>query len=545
MPLIHQVTEHNFLEERKKGEKIISKKFNKYDSLQQLDDDISLHKELAKQFQDPTIWAYATLKDKQTKPLRLFYYQDLFVNDKCRFVYVTASNQIGKTYGICVKALHHGLHVPNASVMIISKSEQQAVMVLDEIKWMLKGARIDYESIIGDIENRTELHIKGPNGSVSVIRCFPPTTKALGFPSTLTICDEINFWEKIGELTPIEYYDQVIEPRSNMTKSWSHDFLTMGQIIFISNPNGKKGIGWRTFNVDNRFNNYRYCWLAYPGNTIEEYSDAKNRLPPYRFASIFAAEYVSSEGGFISIEQYEQFESYRAPFVIPAGCTLFLGGDVGGEDIKSKNRDFNILYGVILIENVINPAYPRVRVVYRKQWPAGTKKQEIYNEIKRLSELEGVTIGMFGYDKVGVGDKMKNDLIDQGILTEYQIESLTYSLPNKSDVYINLQALFEQDMIEGTEIPQLKEQILGLEVKQPEGSVHLKIHHRTEGTHDDDPDALANACYVAKRSGAVPVGLSIVKTDIKESSIDEDCRHFKRHHDSDGELVCSECEEYL
>ncbi len=544
--LVHQVNEQNFLAEREAGEKVVSKKFKKYLLLKELSDQDVLRRELAKQFRDPTVWAFATLKDKQTKSLRQFYYQDLFVNDKNRFVYVTASNQIGKTYAICVKGLHHALHVHNASVMIISKSEQQAVMVLDEIKWMLKGAKINYQELVGEIENRTELHLKGPNGSVSVIRCFPPTTKALGFPATLTICDEINFWEKIGELSPVEYYDQVIEPRSNMTKSWSHDFLTMGQIIFISNPNGKRGIGWRTFSSDDRFSNYRYCWLAYPGNTHDEYKAAKNRLPPYRFASIYAAEYVSAEGGFISMEQYEQFESYNVNLAIPVGTTLFLGGDVSGEDVRSKNRDFNVLYGVIHVANEINPSYPRIRVVYRKEWPAGSKKQLLYNEIKRLSELDGVTIGMFGYDKVGVGDKMKNDLIDQGILTEYQIESLTYSLPNKSDVFINLQALFEQDMIEGTVIPKLKDQILGLEVKQPEGSTHLKIHHRTEGMHDDEPDALANACYVAKRFASVPVGLSIVDKGKRHYEPEEViCRHPKRHHDKFGELICSECGEFL
>ena len=322
------------------------------------------------------------------------------------------------TFAICVKGLHHALHVPNASVVIVSKSEQQAVMVLDEIKWLMKRARIDYSEQVGEIENRTELHLKGPRGSISVIRCFPPTTSVLGFPATLEMLDEINFWEKIGELSPIEYYDQVLEPRTNMTKSWSHPFLTMGQIIFISNPNGKRGIGWRTYSSDNRFNCYKYCWLAYPENTLEEYNEAKKRLPSYRFASIYAAEYVSAEGGFITLDQYNLFANWNIPLTIPPGSILFLGGDFGGEDIKSKNRDLNVLYGVVQVENTNAPNFPRIRVVYRKEWPSGTKKSLIYAEIARLNEMEEITIAKFAYDKVGVGDKLKNDLIDQGILSE-------------------------------------------------------------------------------------------------------------------------------
>src|SRR3990167_3135369 len=504
MPLIHQITEHNFTEELEKGLVELNKKFSSLDELRNSKlDKIEFEQKLAFLLRDPTIWAYATLKDKQNNPLKLFPWQDKVINDTNRFVYVNASNQVGKSFCICIKSLHHALHTHNASVMLISKSEQQAVMLLDEIKWLLKRAKIDYSPNLGEIQNRTELQIRGPQGSISIIRSFPPTTAVLGFPSTLTICDEINFWEKINELSPIEYYDQVIEPRSNMTKSWTHPFLTMGQIVFISNPNGKKGIGWRTYSEDKRFNCYSYCWLAYPKNTLEEYEEARKRLPSYRFASIYAAEFVSAEGGFIEQEQYDDFVKYNSPLIIPPGSTLFLGGDFAGEDVKSKNRDDNVLFGVVQVENKNAPNFPRVRVVYYKEWPAGTNKNIIYDEISRLGSLPTITIGSFAYDKVGVGDQIKMDLIGLGILSEYQIESLTYSLPNKSEVFLNAQRVFSLGMIEGREIPKLREQIMALEVTQPEGSVHLKIHHRTETIRDD-------FCFVAgtlvlTNKGQVPI----------------------------------------
>ena len=444
-----------------------------------------LKRETAVQFRDPTIWAYATLLDNQHHRLTLYPFQDKIINDTHRFIHVTGANQIGKSLTICVKALHHALFVPNASVMIVSASEQQAVMILDEMKWLLRRATIPYNKLIGEVENRTELHLQGPQNSVSVIRCFPPTKSALGFHATLLILDEVAFWEKISELTPTEYYDQVLEPRTNMTKSWTHPFLTMGQIFFITNPNGQNGIAWRSFAQDERFHCYRFCWLAYPKNTLEDYNEAKKRLPSYRFASIFAAEYVNADGGFITMQQYNHFISFDVPLIIPENSQLYLGGDFAGEDIKSKSGDNNVLIGVV---QVAEGNKMKLRLVYYKEWKSGTKKSIIYEEIARLKTK--FTIVKFCYDKVGVGDKIKNDLIDQGILNAYQVESLTYSLENKSEVYLNFQAIMEMGSLEGCDIPSIRNQIFGLVVEQKHGSTHLKIHHATESTHDD-------ACFVA------------------------------------------------
>jgi hypothetical protein len=549
--IIKVINEQNYLEERQSGQNELDRKFALLDELNNKSiSELDLKKGLAELFKDPTIWAYGTLRDKQGDPLRLWPYQDSFVNDRNRFVQVTASNQIGKTYGMIVKALHHAIHVPNASVVIVSRSEQQAIMILDEIKWMMKRAKMPYQELVGEIENRTELHIEGPDNTVAVIRCFPPTTSVLGFPATLEILDEVGFWEKVGDLTPTEYYDQVLEPRTNQTKNWAHSFLTMGQICMISNPNGQQGLMWRTYSEDERFNQYVFCWLSCKHNTVEEYNLARNRLPSYRFASIYAAEYVSVDGGFITLEEYRRFARANVDFVIPPGSSLYLGGDFAGEDVKGKSRDRNVLYGAIHVPNPNNPVFPKTRIVYRMVWPAGTPKKIVYEEIERLSQL--ASISRFAYDKVGVGDSVKNDLIERGILNEYQIESLTYSLPNKSDVYLNFQSMLKQDLVEGRDIPELRDQLLSLKVEQPEGSVHLKIHHKREGIHDDEPDALANVCWVARLSGSAPVSVSIIEFGSVEDLHNQDgeepeCKHHSRHHDKFGNLICSnpDCGEEL
>lgn len=502
--ILDEINESNFLEKREEGNKELQVKFDSWDRLGKLRSSMRVEefkKKAAYLWRDPTIWAYSVLRDKENKPLRVHPFQDKIMNDKNRFVHVHAANQIGKTWALAIiKGLHHLFYVNNASIMIISSKEDQAIGILDEMKWMINRAKVNYKGFVGDVNNRTEMQVEISKNNISVARTFPPTTAILSFPATLIIMDEDNFWEKIGELFPIEFYDQCIEPRANTTKNWRHPFLTMGQIIGISNPNGQQGLGWRCLS-DERFNNYIYNWLAKPDNTLKEYLFHKNRLPSYRFASIFAATYEDVAGGFITQDQYNQFASYNHRLIIPRDKTLYLGGDFVSEDPKGKGRDWTVLYGVIQVRRVEKDAedrLPRIKVVYWKEWEPGTKTTEIYAEIRRLVN-SGVQIGKFAYDRVGVADKIYNDLIDRGILSKYNIEVLTYSLPNKSDVYINFQTLFEQGLIEGCDIPKLKEQLMGLKVEQPLGSVHLKIHHRTEGIKDDHPDALANACFAAKR----------------------------------------------
>ena len=528
--IIDEINESNFLEKRREGEIELQAKFDSWDRLKKLNlSDDEFEKKAAWLCRDPTIWTYGILKDPQNNSFKSYTFQDRLMNDKHRFVHITAANQVGKTIGAGVnKGLHHAIYTNNASVMIISSKEDQAKRVLDEMKWTMKKARIKFDPIIGEIENREELHLLSPDGvSTSVIRTFPPTTAILGYPATLIIMDETGFWEKISDLTPSEFYEQCVEPRTNATKNWKHPFLTMGQIVSITNPNGEQGLAYKLFN-DERYHNYIYNWLAKPDNTLEEYLAAKKRLPTYRFASIYAATYMNPEGGFITLDQYKEFIKHDTPLILPDKGNLFLGGDFASEEAKSKNTDWTVLYGVIQLPRE-KTKVPRIRIVYMKEWPPHTKTSVVYQEIERLSK--SINITKFAYDRIGIGDKVLNDLIDRGILSKNKIEPLTYSLPNKSDVYLNFQSLFEHGLIEGKEMPKFQQQLFGLKVTQPEGSIHIKIHHKTEGIKDDHPDALANACYAAKRLvGATPSIHPIKKS--KEVSKEQ-----KRYL-----LVCPACE---
>jgi hypothetical protein len=512
--IIEEITETNYEDKIKEGDHRVDIKLEKFE---RQGEDIDWFKLF-----DPTIWAYKILKDKQNKPLKLRGYQDKIINDKHRFVVVAAANQIGKTWALgCVKAIHHAIHVNNASVLVVSKSEPQAIMILDEIKWMMKRAHIKFDSIIGEVENRTELHIKSPDGiGTSVIRCLPTTTGVLSYLATLIICDEIGFWE-IENMKQTEYFNRVIVSRTNETKNWKNDHFTMGQIVCISNPNAQQGVLWSLWN-DPDYNQYRYCWLANPSNSLEEYNSWKRKLPTDEFDSVYAATFSSASGGFITTEEYNDAIKEQYSVFPPPNQSICLGGDFAGEDTVSRDVDETILFGGMRIRE---GKLDKVKIIYYKQFPLRTKKENVYNEIKSLTN-----VSHFAYDKAGVGDSVKNDLIDKHILSEYQIESLTYSLPNKSEVYYNMKHLFEQRRLMIPDLPKLKEQLMGLRFEKTEGG-YIKVHHAREGLHDDWADALANCCWATLRSSGIPVEATFVEPQVKIEKKEKTLRYCERCQD--------------
>src|SRR3990167_4313522 len=229
--LIEKITEANFEAKREEGRIRVEEKLksinNQLNNYAATTDIASIEKPAINWylFFDPTIWAYKVLKDKQGKSLILRGFQDKILNDKHPLILIAGANQVGKTYSIAVKAVHHALHVNNASVLIISRSEQQAFFILDEIKLLMKAANIPFEDVIGKIENRTELHLNNANGvGISAIRCLPPTQSVYAYPATLIICDEIGFWE-IDGMTHAEFFYKVIMSRINETKNWTKNCI--------------------------------------------------------------------------------------------------------------------------------------------------------------------------------------------------------------------------------------------------------------------------------------------------------------------------------
>lgn len=491
---------------------------------------------------DPTLWANTILRDEQGKKWRNWGFQDVVLNDKSRFVLVAASNQVGKTQTAVIKALHHALHVKNASVIIGSRTEEQSIRVLDQIKGMMRRSKISFEEIVDKVDNRTELHFSLDKINVSIIKCVPATEAALGYPASLLILDEFGFWENADYL-----YEQVFEPRTNAMKDIFDPEFTMGQVFIISNPNGMGNKFHQLFKRDPRYSTYRFCWLARPLNKYEDYLAHKERLgsTQWWFDSVYAAEFSEASGGFIT---YKEWLDATKPYEegINPGLDLHLGLDKTGEDTKPSDKlDWSWLIGVHVREN---EGKKTVEMAYWKSWygkdyvyykEEGKTGNQIYDELERLQKtcpVSGIT-----YDKVGVGDSVLHDLLDRQIFTESQINPQTFSLPNKTDIYNNMKSLFEKRLIRIPADSTLKEQLLGLRFERTEAG-HLKIHHASENLKDDAPDALACSCWQALRVSGGQASFSFIPTPEPKTKGRQESSLFPKK----GMMLaaCQNCYEY-
>jgi len=495
-------------------------------------------------FTDPTIWAYAMLNDEEDNPLKLFAHQDMVINDKNPHVQMSTGRQIGKTTMLSVKSLHHAIFVPNANVVMVSRSQDQATLLLDNIKGMIRRSNIPgWDDMLGDVQNRMEMDIRPNNKSLSKLRCMPPTERGRGFSATLLPLDENAFWEGGTEESDRdqEYlYQSIFEPTVAATRLRKHPFLTMGQIISSSSPNGQQGVFWNMWN-DARFSHYRFDWRTKPGNTQEAYDAQKLSMARIRFDSEYAALFVSQVGGFITQQEFTNSLSKDTRFGVDPTKSLFLGLDTAGSDTKSRDVDLSVMYGGHVVREDGKP--PIVVCTYGMEFPKRVKKGIIFDEIKRLNN--NYSLAKLAYDKMGVGDSIAENLIkDKMILSEGQVMKLTYSGPQKSEVYYNLKMLFEQGRIRMPYgiYPQLKEQLMGLTFTRTDAG-HLKQLQKNR-MHDDHADAFANFCYSAVRSEGGPVYAGIVsevKLKTKNSPLKYDCNACGDTFTNFGANKCPYC----
>jgi hypothetical protein len=251
---------------------------------------------------DPTIYAYAFFKDPKDsrKPLKLYCYQDVVINDPNKRVLFVAANQIGKTLSCgSVKGCKYALQNPGTTTLITSKTLPQSKDVLRQIKQLLSTGVLDYKYDIGDFENRTEIYFKhfeeyedwdvDLGKSFTKIRelpqsriiCVPATEAALGYPADLVILDEIHFY-KDGDY----FFKQIIQPRTYTTK---------GQILAFTNPNGQQGVVWEWAN-DPAWSKYYFDFLDCPTNTRKEFDRLCVSMTREQIDSTLLAKFTDPEG---------------------------------------------------------------------------------------------------------------------------------------------------------------------------------------------------------------------------------------------------------
>jgi hypothetical protein len=460
--------------------------------------------------QDYTVYAYAFLKNPRDakRPLRLYPYQDIIINDQHNRIVFAAANQIGKSICLCVKALIFAMNNPGTTVLMTSKTETQSKDLIRQIKSFLRNSSLDSESDIGETETKTELYIKHfEYQSVydadldktfekkvylkeSRIICTPATEAALGYAVDLALEDELGFYEN-GEY----FHNQILQPRTYTTK---------GQIIIFSNPNGQQGILWALWN-DPFYHKYKFNFLDCPTNTQEEFDRLCSNLTREQIDSTLLAIFTSPEGGFFTLEERKEMQEARSsilPFVITQPLYIFF------DWAKTGDRTVRTI-GVPIKKNTTDWA-DEVYIYEMKEYPHGTPYSDIIDEdLKELvNNIKPKNIAMVGWDNTGVGKGLE-DFVNRIEQLGVQCMPVEFSLQNKSRIYTLFKLLAENRRIKIPMVDECNKQLSMLRFKKTARGL-LQVHHENERDRDDFPDAIAGLCSLIIQPENVPVTCEII-----------------------------------
>ena len=462
--------------------------------------------------QDYTIYAYAFLKDPRNsgKPLKLYPYQDLIINDPHRRIVFAAANQIGKSICLCVKALIFAFNNPGTTTLMTSRTETQSKDLVRQIKSFLRNSSLDAEMDIGGTETKTELYIKhfeykdvydaDLNKSFtkkvylkeSRIICTPATEAALGYAVDLGLEDELFFYDN-GE----HFHFQILQPRTYTTK---------GQIIIFSNPNGQQGIGWKLWN-DPFYHRYRFNFLDCPTNTQKEFDLLSKTLTREQIDSTMLAIFTSPEGGFLTLEERKDMQEERAsvlPSIITQPIYIFF------DWAKIRDRTVRIIGIPNRAVRKESDWTDQVYIYEMKEYPAGTKYIEIIDgDLKELVHIIGPqNIAMVGWDATGVGKGLE-DFIKRIEQLGVQCMPVEFSLQNKSRIYTLFKLLAENRRIKMPMVDECNKQLSMLRFKTTARGL-LQVHHENEKDRDDFPDAIAGLCSLIIAPEVAPVTCEII-----------------------------------
>jgi hypothetical protein len=464
---------------------------------------------------DPTMKIYAFFRI-DGKPLKLYPYQDLIINDTHRFKYFRAANQIGKSIYLDVDAAvdfitDHG-HAHNAA--IVSKSLPQSTHQMRRVKSLLNSMTgLAWQDDKGSSDNMSiiTLDIKDDLGKVkytNMIICAPCTEGLLGYDLHKLYLDEFEFWEVDTE----HFFYQVAQPRTYHTK---------GAIIITTNPNGADSFGavlekQRLRNGERKWHVYEFNYLDKPGNTIDEYEELRAELPRAKFESTVAAIRTISDRNWFSSEEIEASKDSTLDERKMVGHQPFFFLDVGAK------KDHSVLVGGFVVPDEYNDKFKHLFIPIIHQYPAGYPLSMVvgvedddgtvtsgWHKEKSVKDYllewgaDG-TIPVFGVDVTG-----NSGISPLFNATDIFPVDITFSGPAKSGMYQRFKYYMEKKLLHRIPHKAFEHEASHLQVKKSARG-YLMIHHENEDDHDDVMDAVAGLVHLTDNPNIFPPSVTSV-----------------------------------
>ncbi len=197
---------------------------------------------LAKLKHNPTLFAETALNFKP------FPYQEKLLNDPAKRIIACMGRQTGKTTTIATKAIHYAFSHKNTTILIISPSLRQSMIMFDKILSYTHANPLLRRSVT----RKTRTIIQLTTGSqIIALPCSEHLLR--GYTAQLTICDEASF-------IPENIITEIIFPMLSTTN---------GTCILLSTPWDK--------------NHFFYKAFLNPAYSTHKIPSAENPLIPQTF----------------------------------------------------------------------------------------------------------------------------------------------------------------------------------------------------------------------------------------------------------------------
>jgi len=388
-----------------------------------------------------------------------FDYQKKLLRDQSKRIVACMGRQTGKSTTIAAKAIHFALINPNTTILIVSATLRQSMLMFDKILGFIESSPLLKKSV----KYKTRTRIRFSNGSLIIaLPCGRYGHSLRGHTAHLIILDEAAF-------IPEEVITNVVFPMISTTD---------GAVWMLSTPWSRDHIFYKAF-TSPEWSVYHLPSSVNPLIKPEFLKEQRELIGEERFRLEYEAEFIDEERSF-----------FPSTLIMPCSDDydlkwepgLFVGYDPGGRDSLAA------IVGVKLDQGIIKVSYLRTFV---------HMKYADVNAFLADLHTKGPIARLF-VDQTGLG----NPIIEHLTELNLPVEGVVLTPRNKEEILSNLRLKFEQKKII---IPRERELLAHLNAVEYERKRDGGYKWIKGAGHDDLAFALALAVKAAEGGEGVIV----------------------------------------
>lgn len=391
---------------------------------------------------------------------RPFEYQEQILKDPSKRICSCMGRQSGKSVTIAAKAVHFAVTSPKKTVLVVSATLRQSMLMFDKIL-----SFIDSSSIVRRFtayRSRTRIKFKN-NSWIIALPCGRTGSTLRGHTADLIILDEAAF-------IPEEVIAKVALPMIATTE---------GYCWMLSTPYDRDHIFYRAFN-DPNWSVYHLPSSVNPLITTEFLEEQRRFVGELRYMQEYEAQFVDDVNAYYPMTLLRQCvdpeldETYKIE-QLPNG---YAGYDPGGKQDPA---------GLV----VVNKDKNGYAVRYAKTWLGQDYTTTDFAVVDICKQMHVYELFV---DQTGLGNPIIEHLNE--IYERERVKGIFLTQKRKEEVLLNLRLLFEQRLIRLSNDRDLLANLNCITYERSHsGNYYFK--HR-QGTHDDLAYALALAVWTAK-----------------------------------------------